>query len=71
MRELALRQAPGRPEVLRQALLLLHSSSDSGINSLLVRGLALGERLLRFGLAVCKELLLSRGLALGRSLGKV
>lgn len=69
--ELALREPPSRLEVLCKALLLLHCCNNGGIDSLLVCNLALGEGLLRLGLARSEELLLSRDLALLRVLGKV
>ncbi len=71
MWELTLREAPARLEVLGEALLLLYGSDDSGINSLLVGSLRLGEWCLLLGLAVGEKLLLSGSLALARSLGEV
>lgn len=51
MRELALREAEGRLDVLVEVLGLLDSSDDGGINCLLVCRLGLGEGSLR-GLAL-------------------
>ena len=56
--ELAVREPPRRLEVFRKELLLLHCCNDGGVNGLLVCCLALGEGLLRLGLAIGEELLL-------------
>jgi hypothetical protein len=61
MRELALRQAEGRLEVFGKDLLLLHGSNNDFVDLFLSCGLCFWERLLRFGLAVLKELSLRRG----------
>ena len=58
MWELALRQAPARPEVLREVLGLLDRGNDSRVDGLLVGSLGLRERLLRLGLALGEELFL-------------
>ena len=58
VRELALRQAPARLEVFFEVGGLLDASKDGGIDSLLLRGLGLWERLLLLRLAVGEELLL-------------
>ena len=71
MRELALRQAERRLNVLRQVLRLLHSSDDGRVDRLLVRRLRLGEGSLLLGLALREELLLRRAGALGRGLREV
>ena len=71
MGELALRQAPARPEVLVEVFRLLDGGDDCGVDRLLVSSLGLGEGLLRLGLALSEELLLRRGLALRGGLGEV
>ena len=60
MRELALREAESRLDVLLKVLGLLDGSDDSTIDRLLVSRLGLGERSLLLGLALREELLLRR-----------
>ena len=57
--ELALRQAEACPEVLGEVLGLLDRRDDGRVNRLLVSSLRLRECLLRFGLALSEEFLLS------------
>ena len=71
MRELALREAEGRLDVLLKVLGLLDGSDDSTIDRLLVSRLGLGERSLLLGLALREELLLCGAGALGRGLSEV
>ena len=71
MRELALREAEGRLDVLLKVLGLLDGSDDSTINRLLVSRLGLGERSLLLGLALREELLFSRSRSFGLGLGEV
>ncbi len=59
VRELALRQAPARLQILPKVLCLLDGSNNGSVNGLLVARLCLGEGLHLLGLALREELSLS------------
>jgi hypothetical protein len=71
MRELSIRQTPGRLEVFCEVLGLLDGVNDRLVDLLLVSCLRGREGLLRLGLALFEELFLSRLRALGGGLGEV
>lgn len=71
MGELAFGKTPACLEVFGEGLGLLDGGDESVVDRLLVSGLGLGEGLLGLGLAILKELLLSRRSGLGRRLGEV